>query len=628
MRDLQFNIDPGDAVIIVPPLASTTMPSLAAHLLQSCARKAGYNVKILYGNLLFASQIGQLNYEALFRGSLQYMLGERLFCSAAYGLPAFGRDNFLAQLKDARVTVSKNNIRAELEASDLAKWERNVHAWVEQVSCAVHERGFKVVGCTTTFEQTSASVALLNRIKQLSRRTVTILGGANCEGEMAEGIVSLGANVDYVFSGESETAFPKFLGRIASGDYPNGRIVRGEPCMDLDDVPAPEFTEFFEQRRHWLSRPELDDQKNLWVTYESSRGCWWGQKQHCTFCGLNGETMHFRQKSAQKLIEDIKALVNTCPTRRVCMTDNIIPHDYFRNFLPRAPEEIPGVTFFYEVKANLSLQKVMTLKQAGVKQLQPGIESLSTECLKLMKKGVSAQQNINLLRYARAIGVWLGWNILYALPGDKITEYQLTLKLIPLLHHLQPPLGLSHLSLERFSPYFMRPADYRIENIRPIGAYRAFLPERADLAKIAYHFEGDYESESRANICLVQELDAEVNRWQRAWESDEEIPCLAVSELNDDAYLLLDTRGVEETQEINFLNAAQARVALTGKAESRQDLEWALDKKIVVELDSRVVPLATAEPKLFQMFIDETAPGGPAAAAHPRPQTKRCELAL
>src|SRR5262249_2689791 len=148
-------------------------PSLAAHLLQSCARKAGFNVKILYGNLLFASQIGQLNYEALSRGSLQYMLGERLFCSAAYGLPSFGKDNFLAQLKGARVAVSNNNIQADLKASDLAEWERNVHAWVEQVSRAVHEHGFKVVGCTTTFEQTGASVALLNRIKRLSPRTVT-----------------------------------------------------------------------------------------------------------------------------------------------------------------------------------------------------------------------------------------------------------------------------------------------------------------------------------------------------------------------------------------------------------------------------------------------------------------------
>src|SRR5690554_4943620 len=109
MRHLQLDIGSGDALIIVPPLASTTMPSLAAHLLQSCARRDGCQVKVLYANLLFAAEIGQLNYAAVSRGSLQYMLGERLFCSAAYGLPAFGKDNFLARLEGARVTVNNNN---------------------------------------------------------------------------------------------------------------------------------------------------------------------------------------------------------------------------------------------------------------------------------------------------------------------------------------------------------------------------------------------------------------------------------------------------------------------------------------------------------------------------------------
>ena len=391
MPDLQPDIGSGDALIIVPPFASTTMPSLAAHLLQSCVRREGYQVKVLYANLIFAAEIGQLNYEALSRGSLQYMLGERLFCSKAYGLPPFGRDDFFTRVKGAQLTVNNNNICVDLKVADLAEWESVAHSWVDKVCCAVAQQQFRVVGCTSTFEQTSASIALLNRIKQLSPDTITVLGGANCEGEMGEGILTLGANVDYVFSGESEKTFPAFLGRLAAGDYPRDRIVSGQPCFNLDDLPAPEYAEFFQQRQRWLSNAELGERENLWVTYESSRGCWWGQKHHCTFCGLNGETMSYRQKSAQRLLSDVKTLVSASPTKRVCMTDNILPHNYFRSFLPRAPEEIPGVTFFYEVKANLSLQDVMALKQAGVKMAQPGIESLSNACLQLMKKGVSAQ---------------------------------------------------------------------------------------------------------------------------------------------------------------------------------------------------------------------------------------------
>ncbi|HZA22670.1 MAG TPA: hypothetical protein VFA32_08720, partial [Dehalococcoidia bacterium] len=174
------------------------------------------------------------------------------------------------------------------------------------------------------------------------------------------------------------------------------------------------YAEFFEQCQRHLPEADAWLPSNVVLTYESSRGCWWGQKHHCTFCGLNGETMSYRQKSAQRLLSDVKTLVSASPTKRVCMTDNILPHNYFRSFLPRAPEEIPGVTFFYEVKANLSLQDVMTLKQAGVKMAQPGIESLSNACLQLMKKGVSAQQNISC---CATPGPWAcGWAGTFSTP--------------------------------------------------------------------------------------------------------------------------------------------------------------------------------------------------------------------
>ena len=45
---------------------------------------------------------------------------------------------------------------------------------------------------------------------------------------------------------------------------------------------------------------------------------------------------------------------------------------------------------------------------------------------KLMDKGVSARQHINLLRNARTVGVGLTWNLLYEFPGDRVEYYQET----------------------------------------------------------------------------------------------------------------------------------------------------------------------------------------------------------
>jgi hypothetical protein len=206
---------------------------------------------------------------------------------------------------------------------------------------------------------------------------------------------------------------------------------------------------------------------------------------------------------------------------------------------------------------------------------------------------------------ARSVGIWLEWNILYALPGDKADDYQEMLDLIPLLRHLKPPLGLSHLSLERFSPYFDNAAHFGIKSLRPRSSYNAVFPENADVAKIAYHFEGEYESGSKASPKLIEKLESEVNRWRHLWDSKEELPCLGISDLDDDCYLLLDTRGIPGTQELNLITAVQACLALTGMAESPENLQWGFDRKLVVHFDSCTVPLVTAEPILFQKFLRE-----------------------
>src|SRR5437588_293003 len=83
-------------------------------------------------------------------------------------------------------------------------------------------------------------------------------------------------------------------------------------------------------------------------------------------------------------------------------TDYIMPHEYFTTFLPRLQEAVPGIKVMYEEKAKLKLEQVRSLVAAWVIEIQPGIEAISTGLLKLMGKGTTAGQNINLLRYAKA----------------------------------------------------------------------------------------------------------------------------------------------------------------------------------------------------------------------------------
>lgn len=606
LPDFNSLLRDGDAIIIVPPFAGLDRPSLAAHVLQACAADAGIKVRVLYANLLLGSEIGELNYQAVCYAASGALLGERFFAAAAYGIPPFGHDT--AYLSYFENPAEKYDDEVEIDLAELQRLQPQVQKWTEAIAAAITAHGYKVVGSTTTFEQTAASVALLNRVKQLSPETITIIGGANCDGQMAEGILSLNAQIDYVFAGESEVAFPEFLRQALSGMLPAAQVIHGQPCMDLDALPTPDFSEYYEQFALAMPDSSLAQGELLLLPYETSRGCWWGEKHHCTFCGLNAQTMEHREKSPDRVISELQRLLAKHPTKKVCVVDNIMPRSYFRTLLPRLSVEVPGLLAFYEQKSNLSLDNVVELKGAGVCDIQPGIEALSTSLLKRMDKGVSARQNIALMRYARAAGLALTWNLLYAFPGDLIEDYEQTLALVPLLRHLNPPGGLSFLSIDRFSPYFDYPSRYGVTNVRPMVGYASVLPAHADVMKLAYHFIGDYRSASREAPELMEQLKKEVNHWMSLWQMDEEaLPALALTSMSEDSYLLFDSRGLEGTDQIQFLDREQASVALAGRRLEERDsvVEWALEARLVVEVDSQFVPLATAEPELLREFESE-----------------------
>jgi ribosomal peptide maturation radical SAM protein 1 len=608
----------GNVLIVVPPFASLWYPSLAAHLLQACARDRGFAVDVLYANSLLASFVGEPYYEQIAAESTA-MLGERFFARAAFQLPPLGYgasemfdlrrmygeshgDLYRGLVPDGEAATLGRAKR--LNVATIRRLESGVPAFLDLLASQIVARGYRIVGSTTTFEQTCASIALLNRIKALDPNIVTILGGANCEGEMAEGLLSTGARIDYIFSGESEKTFPEFLGALFGGALPQEKIIVGQPCSDMDAIPYLSFREFFLQRELFL--PNSTSPSATYLSYETSRGCWWGQKQHCTFCGLNGEGMAYRRKSPERVLSELRALLDESPTRKLVMTDNIMPHEYLRTLLPRLSRELPAVQIFYEQKSNLSWADVQTLRSAGVNAIQPGIEALSTQLLKVMRKGVQSRQNLMLLRYGRIAGIQLIWNLICGFPGDELAAYKETLDLVRLIPHLPPPSGLWYLSIDRFSPYHVQPDAFGIKNVRPISSYRDIFPETSAFSRIAYHFVGDYDSGTRANIEFVRALSVEVRSWHRRANSrGPDRPELKICR-RDDALMLVDTRRLRETEPLQQINEEEARLLLSAHPYRRSQAENdAVGRKLAVVLDNWFIPLPVARQELFTEFSKE-----------------------
>jgi radical SAM superfamily enzyme YgiQ (UPF0313 family) len=60
------------------------------------------------------------------------------------------------------------------------------------------------------------------------------------------------------------------------------------------------------------------------ILFESSRGCWWGAKSHCTFCGLKASTMLFRSRPAMTVAREILDLAARYKVLNFVAVDDII----------------------------------------------------------------------------------------------------------------------------------------------------------------------------------------------------------------------------------------------------------------------------------------------------------------
>ncbi|MGI5451625.1 hypothetical protein ACQEWB_00215 [Streptomyces sp. CA-249302] len=74
---------------------------------------------------------------------------------------------------------------------------------------------------------------------------------------------------------------------------------------------------------------------------EGARGCWWGEKHHCTFCGLNSSFMEYRSKSPDAFYDEVVRQVERHQVLDLYVVDNILDMKYLPTVLPRMHESDP-----------------------------------------------------------------------------------------------------------------------------------------------------------------------------------------------------------------------------------------------------------------------------------------------
>jgi ribosomal peptide maturation radical SAM protein 1 len=507
------------------PFLPVSMPSLGVSILKSMLARHGIGADIFYGSLLLYKHFADSSEarEALVDYNL---LASTSNTGDIFFAPAFWQEN--GPLSDvvneyifqSTAIISSSTVR-ERAFNRLQHHQANASSYLESAFAARDWKQYKIVGFSSTFAQQISSLWLARRIKATYPQVTIVFGGANCDGEMGRAIMETFPFVDHVIQGEADYAFPLYAKHVITDrkiDAIPGIILRTadgsiittppDPVRNLDDLAEPDFSDYFAQC------PENMPSEEILLPVETSRGCWWGAKSHCIFCGLNPSTMNFRAKKPDRALNEIASLSKRWEIRRLAAVDNIMSFTFYRDFLPGLAKL--NIEIFFETKSNLKEWQIAAFSTAGIRHFQPGLEGLNSRILHIMRKGVNRHQSIETLKWCRTYGVAPLWFYLYQFPGDKAEDYLDDASIMPRLSHLPPPKGLNPVTIDRFSPLYANASEFQLGNLHPTKEYLVAysgLPEEL-VARLSYHFESDALGSS--TDAYIPTLWAAFSRWKQA----------------------------------------------------------------------------------------------------------------
>jgi ribosomal peptide maturation radical SAM protein 1 len=527
------------------PFHGLGAPSLGLSLLKADLEGAGFPCDVFYLNLAFFERVCRAQ-ESLLEGLNLFVdyrnlgmglgpLADWIFSADLFGEPAQEAGPSSEEIVARLVQPWPKPLASD--KVDLQTWSRrvlqmrsHVAPFLEESLARIDWELYDIIGFPCMFQQKTASLALARRVKARYPEKTIVFGGANCEQEMGEALHRLFPFVDIVCSGKADWVLPELVRRLRAGDdigsIPNLAFRRaGVSCStmrqppltgSLDDLPYPDHSDYFSQLEHslvsGLVKPVLP--------FESARGCWWGQRSHCTFCGLNGANLAYTSKSPERALAELAFLSERYQVRTFDIIDCILDMRYFRTLLPALKASHLGLQVrVVETKANLSKEQVRLLAEAGMQGFNPGIESLSTSILRLMRKGTTCLQNIQLLKWAREAGLQAYWNLLVGFPGEDPAEYRRMAEIVPALVHLEPPRDCRLIRLDRFSRYYDEREALGVCKVRPPEIYRSIYPfPDEDVAELASAFDFDY-ADGRDPSSYVWPLVEAVAAWRESREA-------------------------------------------------------------------------------------------------------------
>lgn len=582
--------------LVSMPWTCLTEPSLGLAILKAQLINENIAARVFHSNIRLLKYLKASAYEDI---SKCYALNEFVFTSVLdEGLSSTQANTLASQC----TAYAESNVRLALRgASQFGKTIIKIrHDVVPQylAECAEEILAYEptMIGFTCLFDQTLASAALASLLRQSRPKVLIVFGGYALEGPPGLEVIRAFPQIDAVAVGDGEP----IVGALAQAsvgartlDSIPGVITRthamnqAKTAFQLESSPIPDYSDWFQD----LSALEQRDKVKIQTTglpVETSRGCWWGQRQHCVFCGIDEATLIYREKKAETVLSFLNVLRNRhgngIPFR---FADYILPHTFIKTLLPLLAQVRPPYELTCELKANQNPDSMKALARAGFSDVQPGIESFDSNVLKLMHKGVTGIHNVLCLKLGFLNRIVINYNILFGFPGEQPEWYKTMLSLLPRIFHLTPPVSRTEVIVTRFAPLHSDPK--RFGAAAPPRHHRGYDVLFSDnflnqtgfsLDNYAYYFERYFQFGSELRQ-LHQELVNAIDQWKRQHHLRE---IELGYELKGDAATIYDSRS-GKTREI-LLDPLQTMVYLACDTSPRS-ARWIAGELSLTDLQVR-----------------------------------------
>jgi ribosomal peptide maturation radical SAM protein 1 len=388
---------------------------------------------------------------------------------------------------------------------------------------------FGLAGFTICLCQLTSTLYFIKRIKKKFPNLPVVVGGSMFTGDSARNLLEIFPEIDFMTHGEGELPLSQLVGYLKTS--PNRSNIPSLPGIITSQAAKSNNRFTFSQLRDLsqLPTPDYDDYFKLLATFSSSktffptlpaeisRGCWWdrfhqGEKHSgCAFCNLNLQWDRYRSKEPEQVINEVDDLTTQYKILSVAFMDNLIPIKISGMIFNKLGQLNKDFRLFCEIRATTPKRVLESMKQAGVQEVQIGIEALSTRLLKKLNKGTSAIQNLQIMKYCEELSLVNTSNLILQFPGSDFLDVEETLQNLEFALAFRP-LKLVHFWLGLGSPVWRDPQAFGLKAVFNHPNWAILFPENVfntvDFMIQAY----------RGDLMRQKELWRSVKQKVKAWK--------------------------------------------------------------------------------------------------------------